>query len=205
MPLLDCLCGPNHLHICLPPKQLTPAMRRHLSLQLHSCRVTLHQIQLQSHQCPCRSNCCCCRPGAVKGEGKGGKDRKSPLGKHPISKATKPASLSKTAEEASDASDADSLGADSSQETVNEASRHAFVAVPLHQGVALSCLPNRCCAAVCLPLRRHRVCIHAQYMQPSNASTHAEFALQHHSPVSDQYLSCFPLYDAKVYSQRQNV
>ena len=72
------------------------------------------------------------RPGVAKGKGK---ERKGPLGKHPISQAPKlDADLQKT-DEASDASDADSIGANSSQEAPDDSS-HAAVKAAAHQGMA---------------------------------------------------------------------
>lgn len=62
-----------------------------------------------------------CRPGIAKGKGKEGKG-KGPLGKHPISQAPKlDAALHRT-DDASDASDGDSIGANSSQEAADDSS-----------------------------------------------------------------------------------
>lgn len=76
------------------------------------------------------------RPGVAKGKGKEGKG-KGPLGKHPISGAPKlDAALNRT-DEASDASDGDSIGANSSQEAADDSS-HAGPSAAPHQGA--SCL-----------------------------------------------------------------
>lgn len=73
-----------------------------------------------------------CRPGVAKGKGKEGKG-KGPLGKHPISGAPKlDAALNRT-DEASDASDGDSIGANSSQEAADDSS-HAGASAAPHQG-----------------------------------------------------------------------
>ena len=74
-----------------------------------------------------------CRPGVAKG--KGGKG-KGPLGKHPISQAPKlDAALHRT-DDASDASDGDSIGANSSQEAADDSSLGGPSATA-HQGTSL--------------------------------------------------------------------
>ena len=78
------------------------------------------------------------RPGVAKGKGKEGKG-KGPLGKHPISGAPKlDAALNRT-DEVSDASDGDSLGANSSQEAADDSS-HAGPSAAAHQGAPCSLL-----------------------------------------------------------------
>lgn len=83
-----------------------------------------------------------CRPGVAKGKGKEGK---GPLGKHPISQAPKlDDNLNKiatAADEASDASSADSVGTSSSQEAAADAS-HAAVHASSHQGAPPSTAPQ---------------------------------------------------------------
>ena len=61
-----------------------------------------------------------CRPGVAKGKGKEGK---GPLGKHPISKAPKLDAALQRTDEASDASDGDSIGANSSQEAADDSNQ----------------------------------------------------------------------------------
>lgn len=83
-----------------------------------------------------------CRPGVAKGKDTEGK---GPLGKHPISQAPKlDANLNKiatAADEASDASSADSMGASSSQEAADH-NGHAAVHAVSHQGVPPSMVAN---------------------------------------------------------------
>ena len=78
-----------------------------------------------------------CRPGVAKGKGKEGKG-KGPLGKHPISKAPKlDAALHRT-DEASDASDGDSIGANSSQEAADDSNQPGPGATASRQGAFFS-------------------------------------------------------------------